>query len=59
MSDDVTNITQKDKDVMKQMEDQSKTDSTLPSGTTIDPTAQTVETDELMTTANKVISDPT
>ena len=53
-----TNITEKDKEAIAAMEAQSAA-TTLPSGTAIDPTKQTVEADELMTTANKVVSDPT
>lgn len=53
-----TNITEKDKEAIAAMEEQSAA-TTLPSGTAIDPTKQTVEADELMTTANKVVSDPT
>ena len=45
---DVTNITQKDKDVMKQMEDQAKTDSTLPEGAKIKPEDQEVQDNELL-----------
>ena len=57
MSDDVTNITQKDKDVMKQMEDQAKTDSTLPSGAKIKPEDQKVQDNELLDDIK--IDDPT
>lgn len=57
--DQVDNVTQKDKDAIKAMEDQAKTDSELPTGTEIDPKDQTVETDELLTTAGKQIDDPT
>jgi len=53
-----TNITQKDKDVIAQMEAQSKTDSTLPEGVKIKPTDQEVQQDELMSTEQKLISDP-
>mgnify|MGYP003116969765 CR=1 FL=1 len=53
-----TNITQKDKDAIKAMEDQS-TATELPEGTKIKPKDQEVETDELLTTADKKIDAPT
>jgi hypothetical protein len=53
-----TNITQKDKDVIAQMEGQSKTDSTLPPGTKIKPVDQEVQQNELMSTDQKLIDDP-
>ena len=53
------NITEGDKAVLKQMEDQSKTDSTLPEGTKIKPVDQEVKSDELMDTDGKLVSDPT
>jgi hypothetical protein len=63
MSDDtddkIVNISQADKDVIKQMEDQAKTSSELPTGATIDPEDQTVQTNELLTTAGKQIDSPT
>ena len=42
------NITQKDKDVVEQMEAQAKTDSTMPEGMKIKPEDQTVDTKELL-----------
>ena len=56
---DELNITQKDKDVMKQVEEQAKTDSALPTSAAIEPKKQTVQSDELITTADKIVSDPT
>ena len=53
------NVSEDDKAVLKQMEDQSKTDSTLPEGTKIKPTDQEVKSDELMDTDGKLVSDPT
>ena len=53
-----TNITDKDKAVIEQVEGQAKTDSTLPTGTAITPTDQQINQDELLTTAGKTISDP-
>ena len=52
------NITQKDKDAVKAMEDQS-TATELPEGTKIEPEDQEVQTDELLTTADKKIDAPT
>ena len=52
------NITQKDKDAVKAMEKQS-TATELPEGTKIKPEDQEVQTDELLTTADKKIDAPT
>lgn len=54
---DVTNITQKDKNTMKQMEDQAKKTSTMPEGMKIKPKDQTVQDDELLDDIK--IDDPT
>ena len=60
MSEDkIENISEADKDVIKQMEDQAKTDSTLPTGAKIDPEDQKVVTNELLDTQGKLIDDPT
>ena len=50
------NITQKDKDVVEQMEAQAKTDSTMPEGMKIKPEDQTVDTKELLSDIK--IDDP-
>ena len=52
------NITQKDKDAVEAMEKQS-TATELPEGTKIEPEDQEVQTDELLTTADKKIDAPT
>ena len=52
-----TNITQKDKDAIKAMEDQS-TATELPEGTKIKPEDQDVKKKELLTTADKKIDTP-
>ncbi len=59
MADDDQNITQADKDVVKQMKKQAKTDSTLPEDTKIKPVDQKVQDDELLDTKGKIVSDPT
>lgn len=59
MAEDEENITQADKDVVKQMEKQAETDSTLPEGTKIKPVDQEVQDDELLDTKGKIVSDPT
>ena len=51
------NITQKDKDVLKKMEDQS-TATKLPTGTEIKPDDQDIRADELLDTTDKLIDDP-
>jgi len=53
------NISEADKKAKKQMEEQAKTASTLPTGAQIKPDDQEVKTDELLTTDQKLISDPT
>lgn len=56
---DVTNITDADKAVMKQMEEQAKTDATLPTGAEIKTTDQEVQTGELLAAEDKKIEAPT
>jgi predicted amidophosphoribosyltransferase len=52
-----TNISDRDRAALKAMEDQAKATS-VPEGTTIDPTKQTVESDEILGISGKKISDP-
>ena len=52
------NVTEEDKAVVDQMKDQSKTDSTLPDNVTIKPTDQQVKRDELLSTNEKLVSQP-
>ena len=51
-----TNITQKDKDVIKRVEEQAKTTSTLPEDTKIKSVDQEVQSDELLDSVQ--IGDP-
>lgn len=53
-----TNITDKDKAVIEQMEGQAKTTSTLPDSTKIKIEDQAVQDDELLKTDQKLIDDP-
>jgi len=54
-----TNISDEDKAIKKQMEEQAKRTSTLAEGMKIKPEDQEVKTDELLTTDQKLIDDPT
>ena len=53
-----TNISDEDKATKKQMEEQAKRDSTLQEGAKIKPEDQEVQTDELLTTDQKLIDAP-
>ena len=51
-------MSEEDKAVVDQMKDQSKTDSTLPDNVKIKPIDQEVQSDELLSTDQKLIDDP-